>query len=108
MQLGEDGQAALEIMKSAGESDGSFRLPANVVPLRTLLTFHLHGGESTEGALAVAGPSSGYHGLYGDRGHAWKIHQDDVVFTRLDAKRFNADFYTGNGVVIDLGNYELP
>lgn len=91
---------------SDGESDGAFVLPKAHDPLRAIATFHVHGAHA-DGDASVAGPSSDVTGRRGDRGDVWRVHQDDVVVTRIARSKINVDFYTESGAVIDLGNYAL-
>ncbi|MBI4447579.1 hypothetical protein HY643_01230 [Candidatus Woesearchaeota archaeon] len=68
--------------------------------------FHLHAVHTTDYSRKgypadayYAGPSTP------DLNHSKRIGIDGVVITNIGEKKFNIDFYTTEGVVIDLGNY---
>jgi len=67
-------------------------------------TFHLHATQADDSKYA--GPSSAGHGSKGDRGSSRSGRSDGLVITNLGKGKFNVDYYTPDGEVIDLGNYE--
>jgi len=67
-------------------------------------SFHLHATQEDDSRYS--GPSSGGNGAHADRGVARSQQYDGVVITSLGQGRFNVDYYTPDGEVIDLGNYE--
>lgn len=62
--------------------------------------YHFHVQERMNGAYA--GPSEG------DLVYAARYGRACVVFTSLDAKALNADYYQPDGKVIDLGRFTRP
>lgn len=64
---------------------------------RALAHFHLHAQRVN--MVPFAGPSQG------DLAYAARSGRTCVVFTSIDARTMNIDFYTPGGIVIDLGTY---
>ena len=62
--------------------------------------FHLHAISESE--MVNAGPS----GVSGDLTTSEISSKDGIVITPIGNGMFNIDFYTPQGVVIDLGNYD--
>ena len=72
--------------------------------------FHLHAVDGHFDSSWGAGPSgqtkkTHNHGS-ADLGAAESLGLDGVVITSIGPGKFNVDYYTPEGVVIDLGNYE--
>lgn len=65
---------------------------------QSICSFHLHAVSIDE--KKHAGPS------IEDLETSEYLFRDDVVITPIGEGKFNADYYTPNGIVIDLGNYE--
>lgn len=65
---------------------------------RSLAAFHFHASQTE--MVDHAGPSEG------DLRYAWGTRRNCIVFTSLRERRVAVDYYTPDGVVIDLG--ELP
>lgn len=63
----------------------------------SLVAYHLHA--CWEDCTLYSGPSE--PDLLVSMGYC----TDDIVITKLKGNRFNVDFYSSKGVIIDLGNY---
>lgn len=69
--------------------------------------FHLHATSPDESAYA--GPSGENHGdrlFFGDLAASKLNDVDGFVITPIGNGMFNIDYYTTQGIVIDLGNYQ--
>ncbi|MEQ9502800.1 MAG: hypothetical protein RIT81_38375 [Deltaproteobacteria bacterium] len=85
----------------APESNNSFRFPAQVNPLASVVTAHLHAVGHTDGENA--GPSSAFGGRSGDRGFTAESGRSDLVIADLGDGKFGVDYVNPEGAVVDLG-----
>lgn len=97
------GRAIFSPTDGRGGGNNAFLLRPNLNPFECLASFHLHA--ATGGAESDhAGPSPG---AAADMGTAHARQLDGVVITWLGKDRVNVDFYTANGVVLDLGTINV-
>lgn len=85
---------------AAREGDMAFPEPPDMIQQgdRALAAFHFHASQTE--MVEHAGPSEG------DLRYAWGTRRNCLVFTSLRERRLAIDYYTPEGIVIDLG--ELP
>lgn len=98
------GRLFFEEQGSPAINNNSYAFPTSLDPHLAGANFHLHAVNHA-GNPASSGPSSAYDGVVGDRGGAFGAHRDGVVISFLGGDRFNVDFYTAGGAVVDLGDY---
>jgi hypothetical protein len=97
--LGPDGRLAfaLEPPRDGGLRDDRLFLPP--APPDAVAEFHFHATDPDDSDYA--GPSAGGPGS--DLFRAARRRVDGLVFTSLPGGRFDADFYSSSGFVLDLG-----
>lgn len=97
------GRAIFAPTDGRGGGNNAFLLGPNINPFDCLASFHLHAATGSA-ERDHAGPSPGADA---DMGAAHARQLDGVVITWLGHDRVNVDFYTANGVVLDLGTIHL-
>ena len=76
-------------------------------PVDAMAHFHMHVPDE-RGDPRISGPSSGFDGAVADRGAAYVWGQDGVVFSLVAPERVNASFFTADGAVVNLGDFDVP
>ncbi len=93
-----EGRLRFEAFEGAGAGAGDGRLDLPAAPA-AVVEFHCHATDEDD--TEFAGPSAGGPGT--DLFRATLRRTDGLVLTALPGERFDADFYTSDRIVLDLG-----
>jgi hypothetical protein len=104
VRLGPGGQLVLDLQPPANAGLRDDRLLLPPAPADAVAEFHFHATDEDDSDYA--GPSAGGPGS--DLFRAARRRVDGLVLTSLPGGRFDADFYTSSGFVIDLGIRSAP
>ena len=107
VSLDQQGKGNFEFLSPQAQGkDGGYRFNNAFIELGTSTVANFHFHALHEDDSPHAGPSGLPDRPGGDLGAAKHLNTDGVVITAIGKGRFNVDFYTPTGEVIDLGNYE--